>query len=192
MHCYCKRINVILQRIGRDFQRYFYFFYSINISKDITFLIFTFFKNPTFQGAEITLTGPRSSFYYSCQLANHNFTVTELESMLAHCFFWSEKECQKGSYKVASSLERFLSKKNEVGLNKFHFFSDRCSGQNNNRMIFVMLNATLHDLNLESVRLTYLISGHSQSENDTAHSVIENMANGKIVYTTLERVAYTN
>lgn len=151
-------------------------------SKDITKCVAAF----DLQKVLLTPYGQTSSFYYSRRLANHNFTVTELESMSTYCYFWSENECQKGSCEVASSLERFLSKKNEVGVNEFHFFSDRCGGQNNNRMIFVMLNATLHDLNLESVRLTYLVSGHSQSENDTAHSVIERMANGKTVYTPLE------
>ncbi|XP_066927921.1 uncharacterized protein [Clytia hemisphaerica] len=45
------------------------------------------------------------------RLANHNFTVTELDTMLTYCYFWSENECQKGSCEVAISLESFISKK---------------------------------------------------------------------------------
>ena len=36
--------------------------------------------------------GQTSSFYYSRRLANHNFTITELDNMNTHCYFWSESE----------------------------------------------------------------------------------------------------
>ena len=151
-------------------------------SKDLTKCAAAF----DLQKVLLTPYGQTSSFYYSRRLANHNFTVTELDSMSTWCYFWSESECQKGSCEVATSLEKFISARNEIGIKKFHFFSDRCGGQNNNRMVFVMLNHVLHQFDLDNVRLTYLVSGHSQSENDTAHSVIERMAESKTVYTPSE------
>ena len=151
-------------------------------SKDLTKCAAAF----DLQKVLLTPYGQTSSFYYSRRLANHNFTVTELDSMSTWCYFWSESECQKGSCEVATSLEKFISARNEIGIKKIHFFSDHCGGQNNNRMVFVMLNHVLHQFDLDNVRLTYLVSGHSQSENDTAHSVIERMAEGKTVYTPSE------
>ena len=49
-----------------------------------------------------------------------------------------------------------------------------------------MLFNTLNSLNLETSRLKYLVSGHSQSENDNAQSVIEVMARKKTLYTPLD------
>jgi len=153
-----------------------------NASKDLTKCAAAF----DLQKVLLTPYGQTSSFYYSRRLANYNFTVTELDSMSTWCYFWSESECQKGSCEVATSLEKFVSARKENRIDKFHFFSDRCGGQNNNRMVFVMLNDALHQFDLDNIRLTYLVSGHSQNENDTAHSVIERMAQGKTVYTPSE------
>ena len=103
--------------------------------------------------------------------------------MSTWCYFWSESECQKGSCEIATALEKYITERKENGVSKFHLFSDRCGGQNNNRMIFVMLSYALNNHNLDTIRLTYLVSGHSQSENDNAHSVIEVMARKKTLYT---------
>ena len=133
----------------------------------------------------LTPFGQTSSFYYSRRLANHNFTVTEL-NMTTSCYFWSESECNKGSCEVATALKNYLIKKHKEGIKRFHLFSDRCGGQNNNRMIFVMLSYVLNNYDIDLIVLTYLVSGHSQSENDNAHSVIEQMARKKTIYSPVE------
>lgn len=130
--------------------------------------------------------GQVSSFYYSRRLANHNFTITDIVSMETSCFFWNEAQCQKGSCEVATSLYLWLKTKCQQGVTKFELFCDRCGGQNNNRMVFIMLSFALSTLSIESLALTYLVSGHSHSENDNAHSVIERMASNKTVYTPAE------
>lgn len=60
--------------------------------------------------------GQTSSFYYSRRLANHNFTITELDNMNTACFFWNESDCQKGSCEIATSLEKFIKKRSEEGI----------------------------------------------------------------------------
>ena len=134
----------------------------------------------------LTPFGQTSSFYYSRRLTNHNFTITDIVSMETSCYFWTEAECQKGSCEVATSLLQFLKAKSEKGVTRFELFCDRCGGQNNNRMIFVMLSFALNTLPIESITLTYLVSGHSHSENDNAHSVIEQLASNKTIYTPAE------
>ena len=52
-------------------------------------------------------------------------------------------------------------------------------------MIFVMLLDVIN-FYIDSITLTYLISGHSQSENDNAHSLIEQMARKKTIYSPVE------
>ena len=88
--------------------------------------------------------GQTSSFYYSRRLANHNFTITELDNMNTASFFWNESDCQKGSCEIATSLEKFIKKRSEEGIKEFYLFCDRCGGQNNNRMIFVMLSSIMY------------------------------------------------
>ena len=73
--------------------------------------------------------GQTTSFYYSQNLANHNFTVTGLDSMNTHCYFWDESECQKGSCEIATSLHRFFKKRALDGISDFYLFSDRCRGR---------------------------------------------------------------
>ena len=130
--------------------------------------------------------GQTSSFFYSRRLANHNFTITELESMDTHCYFWNESECRKGAVEVATSLERFIKKRTAEGIKEIYLFCDRCGGQNNNRMLYVMLSNVLNECEIDSISLTYLVSGHSHSENDNAHSVIEQMSLKTTVYTPAE------
>lgn len=130
--------------------------------------------------------GQVSSFYYSRRLANHNFTVTELDNMKTSCYFWNEADCQVGSCEVATCLQKFIQKRAVEGINEFNFFCDRCGGQNNNRMMFVMLSDIMFMCDIHSINLTYLVSGHSHSENDNAHSLIEQMARKKTIYTPVE------
>jgi hypothetical protein len=130
--------------------------------------------------------GQTSSFYYSRRLTNYNFTITELDNMQTACYFWNEAECKKGSCEIATSLQSYLIKKSKEGVKKFNLFSDRCGGQNNNRMIFVMISYVINYFDIDSIQLIYLVSGHSQSENDNAHSVIEQMVKNKTIYTPAE------
>ena len=106
--------------------------------------------------------------------------------METSCFFWNEAQCQKGSCEVATSLYLWLKAKCEEGVTKFELFCDRCGGQNNNRMVFIMLSYALLTLPIEYLALTYLVSGHSHSENDNAHSVIERLASNKTIYAPTE------
>ena len=134
----------------------------------------------------LTPHGQTSSFYYSRRLSHHNFTVTELDNMSTWCYFWSEHECERGACEISTGLFKYLVTRRNAGITDFHLFSDRCGGQNNNRMLFVMLSYALVNYNINSIRLTYLVSGHSQSENDNAHSLIERMSSKSTIYTPAE------
>ena len=134
----------------------------------------------------LTPYGQTSSFHYSRSLKNYNFMVTEIQNMSTSCYFWSESECNKGSCEVATALKSYLVKRRSEGIKHFHLFSDRHGGQDNNRMIFVMLLDVLNNFDIDSITLTYLISGHSKSENGNAHSLIEQMARKKTIYSPVE------
>ena len=66
--------------------------------------------------------------------------------------------------------------------NVLHFFADRCGGQNNNRMVIIALHEIFIENSIEELSLNFLVSGHSQNENDNAHSVIEAAARKHTIY----------
>ena len=48
--------------------------------------------------------GQTSSFYYSKRLKLHNFTITDIEEMVTHCYVWHEGEADKGSREIGTCL----------------------------------------------------------------------------------------
>ena len=105
---------------------------------------------------------PTGAFYYSMRLKNHNLTVTEINNMNTYSFLRNENEAEKASCEVATSVLKFLEIKRAEGKQCINLFSDRCGGQNQNRMMFIMLSNAVNEL-------TFLVPG--QNENDTAHSL---------------------
>ena len=136
----------------------------------------------------LTPFGSTGAFYYSRRLKNHNLTVTEIDSMKTHAYLWNEYEAKKGSCEVASAVRDFIKKVSANGEESkvANLFSDKCGGQNLNRMVFVMLSNVLIELQLEKIEMIFLVSGHSQNENDNAHSVIEMFSKKRFIYTTSE------
>ena len=132
----------------------------------------------------LCLFGPTGAFYYSWRLKNFNFTVTELDNMTTHAYLWNEHEGCKVSCEMATCLSNFLGRKAEEGNKKVYLFCDRCGGQNLNRFMQIMLAEAVEKTNLEEIELMYLVPGHSPSENDNAHSVIEGHVKGRKIYTT--------
>ena len=119
--------------------------------------------------------GPTSSFYYCKRLKLHNFTLTDIQSMETQCFIWHEGEAQKGASEIGTCLQKYIEHNKE---NVIHLFSDRSGGQNSNRMVII----ALHEIFLQ-LGMNFLVSGHSQNENDTAHSSIENITRMRKLYT---------
>ena len=126
--------------------------------------------------------GATGIFYYSRRLKNHNLTVTEIDNMTTHAYLWNEHEGRKGSCEVATCVMDFLEKMKNQGKKVVYLFSDKCGGQNLNRMFLIMLSNSVVKLNLEKIELIYLCPGHSQNENDNAHSVTENASKSKFIY----------
>jgi len=124
--------------------------------------------------------GQTSSFYYSKRLKIHNFTITDITSMETHCYVWHEGEAAKGSSEVATCLQQFLQQTQETNVN---LFSDRCGGQNSNRMVIIAIHDVFYRSQLEELTMNFLVTGHSQNENDTAHSNIEQAVRKRTLYT---------
>ena len=125
--------------------------------------------------------GQTSDFYYSRRLKNHNFTITEIDNMNTCCYLWHEGECNKGSCEIATSLYEFVKRKKDAS--RFFFFSDASGGQNRNRFVLVMFSLAVKTFGLDFIDITFLVSGHSQNENDTANLTIEKNYHQKTIFT---------
>ncbi|XP_060810035.1 uncharacterized protein LOC132904130 [Amyelois transitella] len=133
--------------------------------------------------------GKSSSFYYKTKMNCYNFTIAELakknpteeDSNKAYTnvysYFWDETQGQKGSIEIATCVLNFLRLVNERSTSKsvdVIFYSDNTFSQNKNKYITTLYMYALTQFeNINSIRHKYLIKGHTQNENDNAHSLIE-------------------
>lgn len=124
-------------------------------------------------------TGNASSFYYVSKLNVFNLTVYHLQSHEVGCYVWHEGQGQRGANEIATCVWHYLRALNEKAQkeNKIIdviFYSDNCTGQNKNKFIFALYMFAVSKLNnIKTVTHKYLITGHTQNEGDSAHSVIE-------------------
>ena len=132
--------------------------------------------------------GDSSSFYYSLRLKLWNLSITNIYNMNTICYIWDESTAKKGSCEVSSCVFDYLNKVCQQGVKRMHFFCDRWSGQNNNRAILVMLSIAINLFQFEEITLNYLVTGHSQNENDSIHSTIEKFVSKRCIYSLEEWV----
>lgn len=120
--------------------------------------------------------GDVSLFYYKSKLNCHNFTVTELVTNKTESYFWHEGEGKRGVEEIASCVLMFIEKTVANKNTEFDlvFFSDNCCGQQKNTfMISAYYYAIMKFPQIKSLTHKYLITGHTQNEGDSVHSVIE-------------------
>ena len=71
---------------------------------------------------------------------------------------------------MATAVFKYLIVLDQQKKHTIHLICDRCAGQNNNRTIVAMLSHAIAALaNVHEITLNFLITGHSQNENDTVH-----------------------
>lgn len=124
-----------------------------------------------------------SSFFYKRKLYVHNLTVYDLGTSDVTCFMWPEFEAKRGSNEVATCLSRYIEKKAESGCKTIDMFADNCPGQNRNQFVAYMLAFMNKRLGLDKLAITFLEKGHTETENDSVHSVIERATRNTEIYT---------
>lgn len=95
---------------------------------------------------------------------------------------WYECLGKRGSSEIGSCLLLFIQHYIQNGIKKFSFYPDNCSGQNRNKFLFSLYNFVSQKYSIK-IRHTYLEKGHTQSEGDSVHSVIERAARPIPIYT---------
>lgn len=129
--------------------------------------------------------GEVSVFYYKRKLGSMNLTVFDLAKKRASCYMWHEGEGKRGANEVSSCLADFVSKGVEAGAVEFRFWSDNCTGQNRNRIVFAAYMILVQRYNI-TIKHTFLEKGHTQQEGDSVHALIERCAKNKLIYTPME------
>lgn len=117
-----------------------------------------------------------SAFYYKSKLNVCNFTVCELAVDYCECYVWSETDGLRGANEIGSCVLSYIKNKaesvNDANL-EIVFYSDNCCGQQKNQYMFSMYMYALSNFPIKSITHKFLITGHTQNENDNVHSVIE-------------------
>ncbi|KAL4718649.1 hypothetical protein ACJJTC_012105 [Scirpophaga incertulas] len=130
-------------------------------------------------------SGEVSLFYYCKRLKVHNLSVFDIGNLTGTCYVWNEQIAMKGSNEVASCIYDIMKLKRSEGCDDFRFWSDNCTGQNRNRIVFFMYLYAAKELNI-NIKHTFLEKGHTQNEGDSIHATIERAAKYKSIYTPSE------
>lgn len=131
-----------------------------------------------------------SALYYRRKLNCHNFTVYDLATHEATCYWFNETEADLSACTFASCIVHYIKKVVSENPLPIILYSDGCNYQNRNS---VMSNALLH-LSMElNIPLTqkFLEKGHTQMECDSVHSVIEHKLKKKQIYLPSDYVRLT-
>lgn len=119
--------------------------------------------------------GRSMMFGFSRKYAVYNFTVYESKTQNGYCYLWGEKDGKRGVVEICSNLFRYLTHlDNNESCHRLSLYCDNCPGQNKNKYILSMLGYFLHNSkNINEIKLTYLVAGHTYMPVDSMHAVIE-------------------
>ena len=129
-----------------------------------------------------------SCMYYKTKLQLHNFTFYCLEDKAGYCYAWDEVNadlsCETFAWLQFYHFRKFLEEHSDIKI--LIVWSDGCGYQNRNA---TLSNAYLHLAKLMKVTIyqKFLMSGHSQMECDSMHSMIERKLKGPM-YTPREYI----
>lgn len=120
--------------------------------------------------------GEISVYYYKSKLNVLNLTVYEMRSHNVDCFIWHEAEGDRGVNEIGTCIYKYIEQVAQRSTEDIEiiFYTDNCGGQQKNRfMISMYLYAISKFQNIKSIQHKFLITGHTQNEGDSVHSIIE-------------------
>lgn len=131
-----------------------------------------------------TPKGESMLLYYSRKYSVYNLTFYESHTREGFCYVWGEADGQRGANEICTIVHRYLSLVDSRGqIKEIDLFCDSCPGQNKNKhmlsMIYVFLQTSK---NMKSIRITYLLPGHTYMPVDSMHATIENFTKKRHIW----------
>ena len=133
-----------------------------------------------------------SHVYTTRKLNMYNLTVYDYRNGQGYFNVRAETTAMRGSNETASCVYRYLERISKEGVKKVTLFSDSCGGQNRNKNFLTMLWYALSTFEFEEIEHIFFVSGHSQNDGDSMHSVIERNSKHVPVYTPTQWVDHEN
>ena len=100
----------------------------------------------------------------------------DLASRDGYCFLAHEGQTKRGSSEIASHVNVFLQRMDDLGFKEVSLFSDGCCGQNKNSIVPTMMLSFVQSKSVKSVTLYFFETRHGQSEGDSMHSVMRRLS----------------
>lgn len=121
-----------------------------------------------------------SALYYKTKLCCHNFTIYDLASHAATCYWFNETQTDLSANTFASCIIDYLSE-NCDGSKPIIIWSDGCTSQNRNKTLSNALLSYSEEKKVE-IEQKFLVKGHTQMEVDSVHSLIERKLKNKSIH----------
>lgn len=87
---------------------------------------------------------PSGDVFYKRQLWSFNFCVHSAKTGKSHYFMYDESTAKKGQNEVISFLNYYFHNILEPGVEMIYLFSDNCSAQNKNKLLFAYFLALIN------------------------------------------------
>lgn len=111
--------------------------------------------------------------FYLRKLWVLNETLHDDTSNKSYCMIWDETEGARGPNEVGSTIIEWVLNYMPPSTREITIWSDNCAGQNRNIFLVYCYFWLLENSELDAINHKFLLRGHTHSEVDAVHSVIE-------------------
>lgn len=139
------------------------------------------------------------TLFYSRKYAYYNLSIYENGTRNGLCFLWGEKDGKRGCNEICTAMYKYLLILDErKTVNDLSLYCDSCAGQNHNKAMLSMIAYFIKSSKfIKSIKITYLLPGHTMMPVDSIHSTIESFTRNRTVWApsewpTVIRSARTN
>ena len=125
--------------------------------------------------------GFSKDFFYVSKLSCYNFTTLDLKTRKGHCYRWDQRQGRRGANEMASARLHFYNNVVPKSVTEVTEWSDSCGAQNRGHKVSAAIIQILKDPrnNITRFNKKWMTSGHSESEVDVIHSVLERKSKDK-------------
>ncbi|KAL5239056.1 hypothetical protein ACI65C_006466 [Semiaphis heraclei] len=120
---------------------------------------------------------PAGDVFYKRQLWSYNFCIHSAKTKKSYFFMYDESTAKKGQNEVISFLNYYFLNILSPDVNMVYLFSDNCSAQNKNKLLFAYLSALVNTPtnNIKHIVHRYPEPGHSFLACDRCFGHIEKL-----------------